>query len=342
MFTTEPYRGNPVAVVLDASGLPTPTCSGSRTGRTCPRRRSCSRRRPQRPTTACASSRRRSSCPSPATRRSGRATRGSRRAARRATPAHRPGVRRRAGPDPARRRRAGVRGAAACPRSGPVDEADVAQVARLLGIAARTSSTPSGPTTGRAGWRSCCGTPRPSLRSSPATSWTWSIGVVGPHPDGARGRLRGAGVHHAERRRRSRTRSPAASTHQCAVAPGRRYATRPMSPPGHRARPPRPGAHHAGRGRHDLGGRRHHHLRVGPGRAAGLVQRRGQTPRLHHGAAGELVLTPACRGTEVEAQLGHVVRPFLASVPQCGHVSVASAGSSARPVRARRSPGTRG
>ena len=32
VFTTTPYRGNPVAVVLDGEGLPARRCSGSRTG----------------------------------------------------------------------------------------------------------------------------------------------------------------------------------------------------------------------------------------------------------------------------------------------------------------------
>ena len=43
VFTAEPYRGNPVAVVLDGErAVRRARCSGSPTGRTCPRRRSCS------------------------------------------------------------------------------------------------------------------------------------------------------------------------------------------------------------------------------------------------------------------------------------------------------------
>ena len=78
------YHGNPVAVVLDGDGLRPRRCSASRTGRTCPRRRSCCRRRSPAPTTGCGSSRRRASCRSPGIRRSAPATRGSRTAARRA------------------------------------------------------------------------------------------------------------------------------------------------------------------------------------------------------------------------------------------------------------------
>jgi predicted PhzF superfamily epimerase YddE/YHI9 len=32
VFTTTPYRGNPVAVVLDGEALPSSRCSGSPTG----------------------------------------------------------------------------------------------------------------------------------------------------------------------------------------------------------------------------------------------------------------------------------------------------------------------
>ena len=46
VFTTGPGLGNPLAVVLDGVRARRPTrCSGSRAGRTCPRRRSCCRPR---------------------------------------------------------------------------------------------------------------------------------------------------------------------------------------------------------------------------------------------------------------------------------------------------------
>ena len=72
VFTDTAFTGNPLAVVLDTDGMTTARCRRSRTSSTCPRRRSRSRRpRPAR-TTGCGSSRRRPSCPSPATRRWGR------------------------------------------------------------------------------------------------------------------------------------------------------------------------------------------------------------------------------------------------------------------------------
>ena len=53
VFTTTPYAGNPVAVVLDGTGCERRArCSGSRAGRTSPRRRSCCRRPRPRPTTS--------------------------------------------------------------------------------------------------------------------------------------------------------------------------------------------------------------------------------------------------------------------------------------------------
>ena len=120
-----------------------------------------------------------------------------------------------------------------------------------------------------------------------------------PAPRGRRGRLGAAGVHELQRRRRRGSGHRQPERVGGAVAPERRVrrgALRRRA--GHGHRPPRPGAHLAGRGRHDLGGRRDRHLRVGPGRAAARVQQRGQTPMLHHGAAGELVPTPACRVTK--------------------------------------------
>ena len=54
-------------------------------------------------------------------------------------------------------------------RSGPVEPADLQRIARILGIEpAVTSSTASGSTTAPAGWRSCWSRPRPCWRSSPS------------------------------------------------------------------------------------------------------------------------------------------------------------------------------
>ena len=53
-------------------------------------------------------------------------------------------------------------------RSGPVDEPTLEQVAAALGVAGRSSSTPSGRTTAPAGSRSSWPAPRRCWRSSPA------------------------------------------------------------------------------------------------------------------------------------------------------------------------------
>ena len=82
VFTAEPYLGNPLAVVLDGSGLDDAADAALRaTGPTCRKPPSCCRPPSRRPTTACASSRPAASCPSPATRRWAAATPGWRPAA---------------------------------------------------------------------------------------------------------------------------------------------------------------------------------------------------------------------------------------------------------------------
>ena len=107
----------------------------SRAGRICPRPRSCCRPPTPQPTTACASSRPAANCPLPATRRWAAATPGWRQAASRATPAW---VVQQCGVGLVRVRRSGTRLAFAAPprrRSGPLDEALLARIARGLRLA---------------------------------------------------------------------------------------------------------------------------------------------------------------------------------------------------------------
>ena len=67
VFTDRPFAGNPLAVFPRRRGSRPRRCRRSPARCTSPRRRSCCRPRPA-ATRGCASSRRRSSCPSPATR----------------------------------------------------------------------------------------------------------------------------------------------------------------------------------------------------------------------------------------------------------------------------------
>jgi len=62
VFTAVPFKGNPVAIVLDGDGLSNEKCSRSRPGPTYQRRRSSALRRTSGPTTACGSSLPRESC----------------------------------------------------------------------------------------------------------------------------------------------------------------------------------------------------------------------------------------------------------------------------------------
>ena len=144
VFTDEPYRGNPLAVVLDGAGLSDRArCSTSRdwtnlsetTFLLPPTQRRA-------PTTACASSAPAASCRSPATPRWAAATPGCRPAASRAASTSC----RNAGSAwcscGATASAPGLRRAAAAQRSGPLAEADVALIARGLGVPAQRHRRP--------------------------------------------------------------------------------------------------------------------------------------------------------------------------------------------------------
>ena len=94
-----------------------------------------------------------------------------------------------------------------------------------------------------------------------------NVGLAGPYPAGSPGRVRSPGVLHQGRGHRrgsghrelQRLAGGVAAAHR----PGRRAV---RGQPGHGAGPGRPGRHLSRRRRHDLGRRRHRHLRVRPGR----------------------------------------------------------------------------
>ena len=169
-----PYRGNPVAVVLDGDGLTTEQMQRFAHWTNLSETTFVLPPTDPTPTTASASSRPSPSCRSPATRRSGPATPGwARRHAARPT-THRAGV-----PGRARHRPPREEGLAfAAPpllRAGPVEAA----VRRPRGVAAghrpATSSTPSGWTTVRAGWPCCSAASRRCSRCGRRRSTSTSV-----------------------------------------------------------------------------------------------------------------------------------------------------------------------
>ncbi len=71
----------------------------------------------------------------------------------------------------------------------------VERIAGMAGASAATrSSTPSGPTTGPAGWRCCCEEGGRSARAAPRAPIDIDLGVVGPYPQGSPLGDRAAGV----------------------------------------------------------------------------------------------------------------------------------------------------
>ena len=211
VFTDTPYRGNPVAVVLDAAGLATEEMQRfahwtnlSETTFVLP------------PDAPDADYRVRIFTPVAELPFAGHPTLGTCHAwlahggAAEARRRDRAGVRRRARADPPPRGRAGVRGAAADPlgagRRGRRGAGRVASGHRPR----RRSSTPSGPTTGRAGWRCCSRARRRCSRSSPPSPTSTSASPAPTRP--ARRTPSRCGRSSPRTARWWRTRSPAAST----------------------------------------------------------------------------------------------------------------------------------
>ena len=197
VFSAEPLRGNPVAVVHDADGAHDEQMAAFARWTNLSETTFLldADRRPA-PTTGCGSGRPAASCRSPGTRRSARRTPGSR-----------PGECRPSGDAVVQECAAGLvdvrrgeRLAFAGPplvRSGPVDDADLDHAVRVLRARApTTSSRRPGSTTARAGWGCCCPTPTPvlALRPDYGAFADLKVGVVGPWPDGADVRRRGARV----------------------------------------------------------------------------------------------------------------------------------------------------
>ena len=196
VFTADPYRGNPVAVVLDGE-RPDDRRDAARspTGRTCPRPPSCCPPPTRQPTTGCASSPPSASCRSPATRRSARAAPGSSTAARPAQPdvivqQCAAGLdldpARRSSGWPSPRRRCGGR-----VRSRPTWSD---QLAAILGIEhSRRGRRGVDRQRTRLGRRAAGQRRRGAGAASPSFA-DLDIGVVGPVPAGRAARARAAGV----------------------------------------------------------------------------------------------------------------------------------------------------
>ena len=192
VFSPEPLRGNPVAVVVDGEGLATEQMQALHALDE-PLRGDlpAAARATRPPTTGCASSRPRASCPSPATRRWAAATPGCAPAGGHATTS---ASSRNAAPAWCRYAALDGQLAFQAPplrRSGPVEEADLASDRRAsCASSATTSWTASGWTTGPAGWPSCWPRRRtcwPSRRRCPpmrprgeSTSGWW--GPIRPVP----------------------------------------------------------------------------------------------------------------------------------------------------------------
>ena len=273
VFTTEPYRGNPVAVVLDATGL-----SDADMQQIAHWTNLSETTFVLAPSAAEADYRVRIFTPSVELPFAGHPTLGTCHAwlGMGGSPRDEAAVVQECTAGLVRIRRDDGRLAFAAPpliRSGPVDEADVARVARLLGIAREdivdAQWADNGP-----GWVAVMLRDAEAvLALKPSAVEDLEIGVVGRHPDGgdAQWELRaffpkdgGAAVEDPV------TGSLNASVAQWLLSAG--YATAPYVAAQGTALGRRGRIHvSAGRRRHDLGGRRHRHLRVGPGRAAGLV-----------------------------------------------------------------------
>ena len=233
---TEPYRGNPVAVVHDADGLDDERDAALRAVDQPVRDdvpAAAHRRRA--PTTGCASSRRARSCRSPATRRSARATPGSRPAASARDPAQivqecaagliRIGAAGTGSPSPRPRSSAMGRSTRRTSPTSPTRSAS----------RARRSSMPSGPTTARAGSRVLLTSRRRGPRArSPASV---DLRSRRRRPASGRAPRRAFEVRASSRvtGRPSRTRSPAASTRRspagCSGPAGPRRRTSPAREP---------------------------------------------------------------------------------------------------------------
>ena len=186
VFISEPGLGNPVAVVLDGDGLSTDAMQRfarwtnlSETTFVAAADDARGRLpRPDLPPRGGAAVR-----GPPDARDVPRVARGGRRAAR--PGADRPGVRR--GPDRRSAATATSSPSRAPPllRSGPVDEADLdGDRRRAAHRRGRPSSTRPGPTTARAGPRSCWRARREVLAIRPGLV-PFDIGIVGPYPPGA-------------------------------------------------------------------------------------------------------------------------------------------------------------
>ena len=172
----------------------------------------------------------------------------------------RPGVRRRARRGAAARRTGTRSRPRRCVAPGRSRRSSCSASPRRSASSERRSSTPSGPTTGRPGSRSCSPTPMPCWRSGQASSTSTSASPARARP----ARRRPSRCARSSRRTAcwSRIRSPEASTPRspsgsCAPAAPRRPTWRRQ---GTVSGSRRPRAHHDGRHGCDLGGRRHHRL----------------------------------------------------------------------------------
>ena len=272
VFSPEPLLGNPVAVVHDADDLDDEQMQRFAQWTNLSETTFLLTRPPTRPTTGCGSSRRAASCRSPATRPSAARTRGSRPAARRA--ARRLVQECGAGLVTIER---GERLAFQAPpllRDGPVDdERPRPRHRRRSASAATTWSTPSGSTTGPAGSAYSSTTRATCSRSGPtaSSSATSTSASSGPWRDGGeRRRRRGAGLRPASASRGPGHRQP---QRQPGPVAGRQSSPRAVRRrPGHRHRPPGPGAREAG-GEHGVGGRRHPHDAPWRGPVPGVSRR---------------------------------------------------------------------
>ena len=294
VFSAEPYAGNPVAVVLDGDGLSTEamqrfahwTNLSETTFVLPPTRRT--------PTTACGSSPRAASCPSPAIRRSAPATRGWRPAARRAATRRscrsaapgscRSAARTPAWPSPRRRSCAPARSRTSCRRASPA----------CSGSTAPRWSTSSGSTTARAGSRVLLDDARAVLALQPRYD-ELDVGVVAPYPAGSPEAFEVRAFTYKDG---AVDEDPVTGSLNASLAqwllghrPGDRALRRP---PGHGARPRRPRARQPGRRRRRLGRRRDRDLRARRGRRLGPHGHRRQPPACGRRAqvlAGQALVT---------------------------------------------------
>ena len=266
VFTETPYAGNPVAVVLDGTGLDTEEMQRfanwtnlSETTFVLP------------PEDEQADYRVRIFTPVAELPFAGHPTLGTCHAwldRPRARRRHdRAGVRGRPRHRPPHRRRPRLRRAAADPLRRGRREADRRDRRRAAASAAPRSSTPSGPTTARAGWRCCSRTPTPCSPSARATPSSTSASSARTPPGAAaaievRAFFPKAGALVED----PVTGSLNASLADWLLRTGR--VDRALrGAPGHRAGARGPGARDAGRGRDDLGGWRHGDVHRGRGGA---------------------------------------------------------------------------